>query len=148
MALIDPANQLVGTPMGSLAGIAPPNPLMQRAMAAPQPVATPGATSPAPPMPSRENLLKAVTSNKAMGDLLAQLLGSTDITIKAVIDALATAVGQGHATAQSAAAEIARLPKEPQAIRAMMQQRFLQNMDAGRRMNEMLTQYPVPTPKV
>lgn len=140
MPLADPANQLVGTPMGPLPGIAPPNPLMQSAMSAP---AIPPPAQAAPPAPpSREKLNQALASNKAIGDLLAKLLGSGEITTKAVIDTLGTAVAAGHTTAQQAASEVSKLPQDPQALRALIQQRFLQNMDAGLRMTQAAARLP------
>lgn len=152
MAISDPSlalNPLLGTPMGPLNGVVPPNPLIANAMAQPIPPPMPangaggaGGSS----MPTSENLEKAMKANKGMSDLLAQLLGANEVAAKDVLDILGTAVGNGYLTAQQAAGEITKMPQEPQAMRQWLQTHFIKNMQTGRRLNELSVQLKAQQP--
>lgn len=144
MAIADPVNQLTGTPMGPLSGIAAPNPLVAGAMNAPAVPAVPSVAGQAPELPTRENLTRAFDANTGMSKLLAGLLATPKLSTKNVVDAMASAVGSGHMTAHQAAAELAKMPAEDQGLRAWVQGHFIRNMEMGRRLTQIGQQVPAP----
>ena len=141
MPTADPKNLLMGTPMGPLDGVVPPNPLIGQAMNA-QPPAAPQMPMMAPGQPQaapmdQKTWDKHMAHIDGLGDIMVGLLGQQSITKKMVIDGMADAVGKGYITPQAAAKDIGAMPDDPQAIRQIITQHFVANANVAKQLYAM-----------